>query len=50
MDLEDAADGLDMDSLLFGNDADVLVKTNRKSFSSEVRIAEVGTALSKHDL
>lgn len=45
---EDIADSLDMDSFLLSNDTDIVVKANRKAFSSELNIGEVGASLSRN--
>lgn len=42
---KDGFDSLDMYSFLLGNDADIVVKSNRKAFSIELSNSEIGASL-----
>jgi len=41
------ANSLDVDSFLLGDDADIVMKSDRKAFSSELGVGQVGASLSE---
>jgi len=44
---KDGFDSVDVNSFLLSNDTDIVVEANRKAFSSELSIGEIGASLSE---